>query len=483
MMKIMQPGKWSVLFVVTLVSFITNLDATIVVTGLPQLMRDLRLSIDTGMWTITSFYITSTVFLLPSGRWSDMYGTKRIFLWGFALFTLATALCGMAGSGEALIMARLLQGSGAAMAMAASTPILLRTFPPNELGVALGINNMAWVTGSLIGPVVGGALIGEFGWRSMFYSVVPIGVIGLAAGILFLRDSFEGEKAKTDWPGMLTFSTGLTTLLIALSEGQAWGWASGRTLGLFATAVVLWIAFILIEIKARYPLFHLNLLAYRNYSIGLGITMSYCIGYFAVTILLTLYLQGVHNLSPLESGIMLIPLSVPQLFIAPFGGRLADRFGPARMILLGSLLIGLALLMLGQLGTQLSNMAVIIPLIIISAATGLSWPSLAKAVLSAAPQEQAGSASGMFWTVYNMCRAISQALALAVVQLVVKSDVASQLFSGAVVEELGNTKDALIHALNIGFRFFAVFLALAVMLGLFLLRPQQKTESVHELRK
>ncbi|WP_169088669.1 MFS transporter [Paenibacillus sp. PL91] len=473
MMKIMQPGKWSVLFVVTLVSFITNLDATIVVTGLPQLMRELRLSIDTGMWTITSFYITSTVFLLPSGRWSDIYGTKRIFLGGIVLFTLATALCGMAGSGEALIVARLLQGSGAAMAMASSTPILIRAFPPNELGVALGINNIAWVTGSLIGPVVGGALIGEFGWRSMFYSVVPFGIIGLAVGILFLKDSFEGEKAKTDWPGMLTFSAGLTTLLIVLSEGQAWGWASIRTLVLFVTVVVLWSAFVFIEMKARYPLFHLSLFAYRNYSIGLGITMSYCIGYFAVTILLTLYLQGVHNLSPLESGLMLIPLSVPQLFTAPFGGILADRIGPARMILFGSLLIGISLLMLGQLGSQLSIIAVIIPLMIISAATGLSWPSLAKTVLSAAPQEQAGSASGMFWTVYNMCRAISQALALAVVQLVVKSEVASQLLSGTEAVGLGNSKDALIHALNVGFRFFAVFLALAVVLGLLQLRLQQ----------
>ncbi|GLI06820.1 MFS transporter [Paenibacillus tyrfis] len=478
MMKIMQSGKWSVLFVVTLVSFITNLDATIVITGLPPLMENLHLSIGTGMWTITSFYITSTVFLLPSGRWSDMLGTKRVFLWGFALFTLATALCGMSSSGEALIAARLLQGTGAAMAMAASTPILIRTFPPNELGVALGINNIAWVTGSLIGPVLGGALIGEFGWRSMFYSVVPIGVIGLAAGILFLRDTFTGEKVKTDWPGLLTFGPGLTALLIALSEGQTWGWASGKTLGLFVTAMFLWIAFVFIEMRARYPLFHLSLLAYRNYSIGLGITMSYCIGYFAVTILLTLYLQGAQNLSPLESGLMLIPLSVPQLFTAPFGGRLADRFGPARMILLGSLLIGLALLMLGQLGPQLSNMAVVIPLMIISAATGLSWPSLAKAVLSAAPQEQAGSASGMFWTVYNMCRAISQALALAVVQLVAKSDVASRLLSGAGVEELGHqSKDSLIHASNIGFRFFAVFLALAVVLGVFLLRPQKKTAS------
>jgi MFS family permease len=205
--------------------------------------------------------------------------------------------------------------------------------------------------------------------------------------------------------------------------------------------------------------------------------MSYCIGYFAVTILLMLYLQGAQNLSPWEAGLLLIPLSVPQLFTAPFGGRLADRFGPARMILLGSLLIGLALLMLGQLGPELSNMAVIIPLMIISAATGLSWPSLAKAVLSAAPQEQAGSASGMFWTVYNMCRAISQALALAIVQIVVKSDVTSQLLFGAGVEEWGQSKDILIRATNTGFRFFALFLALAVILGLFLLRPQQKGES------
>jgi MFS family permease len=158
MIKVLQSSKWSVLFVVALVSFITNLDATIVVTGLPPLMEDLRLSIGTGMWTITSFYITSTVFLLPSGRWSDLYGARRIFLWGFALFTLATAFCGMADSGAVLIAARLLQGIGAAMAMAASTPILIRTFPSQELGAALGINNIAWVTGSLIGPVVGGAL-------------------------------------------------------------------------------------------------------------------------------------------------------------------------------------------------------------------------------------------------------------------------------------------------------------------------------------
>jgi len=473
-MKIEKTGKWSILFVVTLVSFITNLDATIVVNGLPPLIEDLQLSIGTGMWTITSFYMTSTVLLLPSGRWSDMLGTKRIFLWGFALFTIATALCGMSDSGAALIAARLLQGAGAAMAMAASTPILIRTFSPHELGVALGINNIAWVTGSLIGPVAGGMLIGEFGWRSMFYAVVPIGIAGLIAGIFILKDDKSKEKTKTDWFGVLTYGTGLTLILFALSEGHKWGWTSGRTLGLLAVAFLLWAVFVFIEKKVKNPLFQLGLFAYRAYSIGLGITMSYCIGYFAVTVLLTLYLQGALNLSPLDSGLLLIPLSVPQLFTAPFGGRLADRVGTAKIIVLGSMLIGLSLFMLGRLGSELSNMAVIVPLLIISAATGLSWPSLAKAVLSAAPQEQAGSASGMFWTVYNMCRAISQALAFAVVQAVGKSDLESPLLSGVEGDAWNQSKDTLIRATNTGFRFFAVFLVLAAVLGLFLLRSQHK---------
>ncbi|OZB92323.1 DHA2 family efflux MFS transporter permease subunit [Paenibacillus sp. XY044] len=482
MIKRTQSGKWSVLFVVTLVSFITNLDATIVVNGLPPLMEDLHLSLETGMWTLTSFYITSTVFLLPSSRWSDMFGTKRVFLWGFALFTVATALCGLAGSGTVLILARLLQGAGAAMAMAASTPILMKTFPPHELGRALGVNNIAWVTGSLLGPVAGGALIGGFGWRSMFYAVVPLGILGLIAGILILRESAEPEKARTDWPGLLTYGTGLTALLIVLSEAQSWGWASSRTLGLLAAGILLWIAFVFIEKKVRHPLFDLGLLGYRDYTLGLGISASYCIGYFAVSILLTLYLQGAQHLSPLESGLMLIPLSVPQLFTAPFGGKLADRFGPARMILLGSFLIGLAILLLGQLGPKLSSVAVIIPLLIISGATGLSWPSLAKAVLSAAPQNQAGPASGVFWTVYNMCRAISQALVLVIIQWVAKSDIASQLLSGDLNHDLNQSRDALIHASNVGFRLFAAFLGLAFLLGLFLLLPQRKRQGTHAIK-
>ncbi|GIP23053.1 DHA2 family efflux MFS transporter permease subunit [Paenibacillus sp. J22TS3] len=457
----MMSGKWSVLIVITLVSFITNLDATIVIVGLPTLTADLDMSMSFGLWTITSFYITNTVLLLPSGRWSDIIGAKRIFIWGFAIFTAATTLCGAAGSGEWLIGFRFLQGAGAAMALAASTPLLMQTFPPQQLGFALGVNNISWVTGSLIGPVAGGALIGEFGWRSMFYVVVPFGIIGLTAGIAVLRNKTSESEEKTDWPGVFTFALGLVALLVALSEGPQWGWTSISTIILFAAFILFWIVFIIIEMRTRHPLFQLSLLNYRTYVVGLGTTTSYCIGYFAVTILLTLYLQEAQGLSPLETGLLFIPLSAPQLFTAPLGGRLADRMGPAPLILTGSSLIGLSLLLLGQLGSEMSYLAVMIPLAVISAATGLSWPSLAKVVLTAVPQRHEGAASGMFWTVYNMCRAISQALALVIVQAAV----------GTAQDGTDLLRNRMIQATTNGFTVFSAFLGIAVVLGVLLLRP------------
>nr|WP_238413439.1 MFS transporter [Alicyclobacillus sp. TC] len=131
--------KWSILAAVTLVSFITNVDATIVVIGLPRLMSGLHISVVTGLWTITSYIITSTVFLLPAGRWSDLIGTKKIFIAGLAIFTVATFLCGIANSGSALIVYRFIQGTGAALALATATPIIVKAFPANELGKALGL--------------------------------------------------------------------------------------------------------------------------------------------------------------------------------------------------------------------------------------------------------------------------------------------------------------------------------------------------------
>lgn len=467
--------KWSILAAVTLVSFITNVDATIVIIGLPRLMSGLHITVVTGLWTITSYIITSTVFLLPAGRWSDIIGTKRIFLAGLAIFTVSTALCGFANSGATLIIYRFIQGTGAAFALATATPIIVRAFPQKELGRALGINSTSWVIGSIVGPVVGGALINAYGWRSIFFVTVPFAIIGMIAAAIVLRNTTERVQAKTDWLGIITFGIGLITLLLALSEGQSWGWTSGQILGLFVATVVLLVAFVIIEFHTSAPLFNLKLLTNGHYSAGLGITISYSIGYFATTFLLTLYLQGALHLNPLDAGLLLIPLSAPQLLMGPVGGALADRFGAVRLILSGVTFLAIGTLLLGWLGAELSIAAIVIPQIVMSAANGLAWPSLSKVVLSAAPREQTGSASGMFYTFRNVGMSLSLTLALVVAELSVPKAVASQAFLGTAGVLSAGVKAALVHSTDAGFRFFVVFYVISLILALFMIRKRKES--------
>jgi len=473
------PRKWIILAIVTLVSFITNVDATIVIIGLPSMVEGLHITMITGLWIITSYIITSTIFLLPAGRWADMVGTKRIFILGLGIFTIATVLCGIAHSGTTLIIYRFIQGAGAALALATATPIIVRTFPPEQLGLALGINSTSWVIGSIAGPVVGGALIGQYGWPSIFFVTVPFGLIGMIAAWFVLEDSEAPVKSKTDWKGMLTFGLGLIALLIALSEGQAWGWLSAPILGLFLATLVAWIAFVITELQVKHPMFNLSLLSNRHYTAGLGITLNYCIGYFGITFLLTLYLQGALHLSPLQSGMLLIPLSAPQLIMGPLGGLLADRFGPVRMMMFGLSFLAGGLFLLGNLGLQLSIAAVVMPLIIISVSNGIAWPSLAKTVLSAVPREHSGSASGMFYTIYNVGRALSQTLALAAVEFTVAPDIISQALMGTAEVPDRNIENILVQSIDNSFLFFILFFVVALLLTL-LLRPAHSDKATKE---
>lgn len=461
--------RWLILSVVTLVSFLTNLDATIVLIGLAKLMEGLHLTIVMEVWTITSYMIANTVLLLPAGRWSDMIGEKRIFVAGLTTFTVGTILCGLTGSGIALILFRTVQGIGAALAQATATPIIIKTFPKKELGLAIGINSTSWVLGAIIGPVIGGALINVLGWRSIFLMAVPFCIIGIIAACFILKDTAAAINDKTDWPGILTFGLGLTTLLIALSEGQSWGWQSIPTLALFIITITSWSLFIFTELRVKKPLFNFHLLTYKTYTTGLGITLNYCIGYFAITFLLTIYLQGALRLYPLESGLLLLPLSVPQLVLGPLGGKLADHFGPLRQLFIGTLTLVCGVFLLGNQGETLSTMAVVVPLLIISVANGLAWPALVKAILSAVPQEQAGEASGMFYTVYNVGRTLSQVFVLVIVGYSISPDIVSQALIGITAFQNHSITEALVHATNTGFRAFIFFFMIVLLLSSFLL--------------
>jgi EmrB/QacA subfamily drug resistance transporter len=447
-------------------------------------MLGLHVTIITGLWTLTSYVITSTVFLLPAGRWADMIGSKRVFLLGFAVFTAATVLCGAAPSGSALLVFRFIQGTGAALALATATPIIVRTFPAQELGRALGINSTSWVIGSIVGPVAGGILVSALGWRSIFYVTVPFALLGMVTAWFVLPDSPfpPRQRAKTDWAGLAAFGFGLVALLVALSEGQPWGWTSWRTVSLLIAAVALFAGFIAVERTAGQPLFDLSLFRHRHYSTGLGVTLSYSVGYFATTFLLTLYLQGALHRSPLQTGLLLVPLSAPQLVLAPVGGTIADRIGAGPPILAGVILLCIGGYLLGNLGPHLSVPSVVWPLLLMSAATGLAWPALTKTVMSSVPRQQTGIASGMFYTFRNVGMSMSLTLALVVAEMSVPPAVAAKAFLG-----MGNIlnpglEGTLVRSTDAGFRFFVAFYIVALLLSLALLRPARQKDAAEPAR-
>jgi len=466
--------KWSILLVVTLVAFITNLDSTIVIIGLPKIMQGLNITVVTGLLTITGYIIASTVLILPAGKWADAIGTKRIFILGLIIFTISTILCGIANSGFTLIFYRIIQGAGAALALATATPTIVKAFPDNQLGLALGINATSWVIGAIVGPVVGGAIISQFGWRSIFFITVPFLIICIIGAFLVLSDTKIHVKLKTDWVGIVTFGFGLVAIMIVLSEGQSWGWTSAPTIELFVATIVLWTIFIITELHVKNPLFDFRLLSYRNYTTGLGITLCYCIAYFSMPLMLSIYLQSALHLSPMNAGLLMIPLSAPQLIMGPLGGKLADYFGASRLLVVGIIFLIIGLFMLGNLGSQLSIAAVVIPLIIISIANSIAWPSLAKTVLSATPKEHIGSASGLFYTILNVGRALSQTLAIMLIEFSIPPAIVSKAIIGIGDSNDLHVEDDLIHSIDFSFRFFTIFFVIALTLSLVLLKLKEK---------
>lgn len=470
--------KWWILAVVTLVAFVTNLDGTIVVVGLPRLVAGLHITVTTGLWTLTAYIITSTVFLLPAGRWSDMVGRKNIFMAGLFIFTIATFGCGIAPTGTWLLIGRFVQGSGAALSLATATPIIVRAFEPKELGRALGINSTAWVMGSIVGPVVGGILVSTLGWRWIFFVTIPFALIGIVGAWFILTDMVTPSDAKTDVGGMATFGLGLVGLLLGLSLGQGWGWTSARTILVLAISIGLIIAFVVVENRSKQPMFDLGLMRHGHYRAGLGVTVSYSIGYFATTFLLTIYLQGAVHLSPIDAGLMLVPLSAPQLIMGPLGGIIADRYGPSRSVVLGVFFLAVGGFWLGHLGNTFSAMAVILPLALMSMANGLAWPALTKAVMSTAPAERTGAASGMFYTFRNVGMALSLTLALVVAEASLPPRIASQVFLGTSNLLNPLMKGDLIHATDAGFWVFVGFYLVALLLALPLLRPHRPKGTV-----
>lgn len=407
--------KWLILSTVSLGSLMSTLDGSIVNIALPAIQTDFRIDLTTVEWVVVAYLLVVGSLLLPVGRLGEVLTFKRVYLAGFGLFTVASVLCGLSPSEGWLIGFRVIQACGAAALMAMGPAVVARTFEAGERGRALGLNGVSVSLGLSLGPALGGFLTQVASWRSIFLINAPIGVIAILWAWRILPAEQRGRDQSFDVRGAAFSGLALFALLLALSEGQAWGWTSAATLGLFAVFLVLGAAFIATERGAGQPMLDLSLFSVRPFSFGLASVVVAFAGLFTATFLLPFLLEQGRNFSPIEAGLLLTPVPISMAIVAPFSGAASDRFGPGVLASTGMALMVLALLSLTQLPVDFALPDLVWRLVLMGVGQGLFMSPNSAAVLGSVPGRRVGTASGTLAQMRVTGQALGIALSAAIV--------------------------------------------------------------------
>jgi EmrB/QacA subfamily drug resistance transporter len=410
------------------------LDGSVVNAMLPIIERSMGASVATIEWVVTAYLLVVSALLLGMGRLGDMRGHRKIYLAGFAIFVVSSVLCGAAPSAHALIAFRALQGVGAAMLFASSPAILTSSFPASERGRALGLQAMMTYIGLTTGPALGGWLTHIFGWRSIFYINVPVGLTAMWLSARVVRDAPRPVRdERFDFLGGALFALGLTTLLLALNQGHVWGWGSRRILALLALSVLLLAAFIRVELRVRHPMLDLGLFGSRAFSAATASAVLNYICAYSVVFILPFYLIRGRGFGPARAGLILTAQTVIMAIVSPLSGTLSDRIGARLLTTSGMAFISGGLLLLARLGPTSPLHSVIIALAVVGLGAGLFGSPNNSALMGAAPRERQGIAAAMMATARNVGMVLGVGLAGAVFTSVLARQVsaADSLFTAA----------------------------------------------------
>jgi EmrB/QacA subfamily drug resistance transporter len=409
-----QPNAhWLAVAAVCVGALMSQLDASIVTVALPTMQHSFHASVGSVTWVGLSYLLVLVATITAVGRFADMWGRKLIYVYGFLLFVVASALCGLAPDLAALCGFRVLQAVGAAMMQANSLAIILLVVPGRSLGKALGFQGAAQAIGLALGPTVGGLLLSAGGWRLIFFVNVPIGLIGVLAALCFVPRS-QNLLARTafDWSGLSLFFPAIVALLCGISFGATSGWNSPLIIGLFVAAAVLAACFIRHERSTANPMMDPALLTNRRFSLGIFSGMGAYVVLFGVLLVIPFYLERALHLGTAQAGLELMALPLCFGIFSPLAGRLADRLGVRPLAVTGMLLVAGGLI--GLAAVPASTMWLLLLLGVVGAGLGLFVAPNNVSIMGAAPPQQAGMASGIL----NMSRGAGTALGLAVTGLV-----------------------------------------------------------------
>ena len=421
--------KWVALSVTGVGAFMSSLDGSIVVVGLPTVLQNLHASIVDGVWIITGYKLMMTILLVLLGRLADLYSKVKLYNLGFVIFTIGSLLCALSRTGEQLVIFRFLQGAGAALLLGNSIAIVTDAFPKTELGMGLGSIMMTANLGAIAGYTLSGVMITYFGWRSIFLINVPIGIFGTIWGYLRLKEvGIKTVGQKFDYAGSILYCIGLSTILLALTIGDP---TSGRNIAILAGGLAFFVAVVFVELNHKYPTLDLTLFKIRQFAMGNLANFLNSLTFSCGPFLRSLYLQLVLGYSPLKTGLLLIPMDSLILILNPISGRLADRYGSRVLSSLGLAFNAAALIWFSTLNEKSSYGTVLISLVLFGFGLALFAPAITSSLMGSVPSQKRGVASGIVTTISQTAGVMSIPFSLLLMTLVMPYNKLSQIVSSS----------------------------------------------------
>ncbi|MBP2654592.1 MAG: drug resistance transporter, EmrB/QacA subfamily [Firmicutes bacterium] len=406
--------RWMVFGVTALATFMATLDAGIVNVALPAIARQLNVELSVVQWVISAYLLGISGLLPLFGKVSDIYGRRKIYLTGMGVFVLGSFLCCVSPAIWYLIISRIIQSVGASMLMANALAIVSTVFQGPERGRAMGLNSTFVALGSLAGPSLGGILIGNFTWQSIFYINIPIGIIALLFGYMLLPGDEKKVANPFDYIGAVLFVLFMTSLLLVISHGQDWGWNSSLIYSLFLVAMVTLGLFLWCEIHIEYPMIEMGL--FKNDSLLSG-TISAMLAYMALfsnNILLPFYLERVLCATPMQIGMIITPLPLLIAITAPVSGYLSEKINPATLTATGLFIMMGGLVYLASLNDYANVWHVVFSQVVMGLGNGLFQAPNNYSVLSSVSKEKVGLVGGINSLVRNVGMVSGVAVAVAV---------------------------------------------------------------------
>jgi len=420
-------NKWLVLTTVIVGTFLGRLDQTVVNLALPKIIGDFNITVTSAAWIATAYIIANAVFVPVWGKLGDTIGRKRIYIWGFLIFIVGSILAGLSWNLGSMIVFRIIQAIASSADYPTAMAILTMTFPAGrERSMALGIWSGAFASAAVFGPLVGGPLIDAFGWRSVFFVNVPVGLIGLAMAMAFIHESVSERKSTAfDWTGATTLGVALSTLVLVLDQGQTWGWLSLDSVACYAITVVFATIFYYVERNHKEPVIDFKFFRNGNFVNALSNNFLMFMCMMGSIFLIPVFAQTFLGYTATESGYLFIPMGLTIPIAAAIGSRFAYSVEPRWVIFVSTAGAAIGFYLLSFLQATTTAIEIMIPLVVMAFFMGSGMAQRTNIIASLVPQEEIGIASGILALVRNIGGAFGIAIFGTVLLNAEKSNVLS----------------------------------------------------------